>query len=113
MISPIPKSAVTKREALRQLLADGQWHHMSELRKAGGWRYGARLLELRQLERSLVMEHRNISGGDNEFEYRAAWTEQAELPLKGKPTTKLAQLKSENERLRRRVAELEGAGAAA
>jgi hypothetical protein len=83
MTSPIPKSAPTKREALRQLLADGRWHHMSECRLAGGWRFGARLLELRQGlgGPKLQTEHRSISGSDNEFEYRAVFEAHAQLPL--------------------------------
>lgn len=115
MSSPIPKGAVTKRESLRLLLADGRWHHMSECRKAGGWRFGARLLELRQGMGgpALQTEHRAISGSDNEFEYRALVTPQAELQLDQKKPTRLAELKRENEALRRRIAELEGAGASA
>lgn len=38
----------TNREALADLLADGQWHTNSELHEVAGFRYGARLLELRQ-----------------------------------------------------------------
>jgi hypothetical protein len=35
-------------ELLRELLADGRWHTMDELREVAGWRYGARLYELRR-----------------------------------------------------------------
>lgn len=33
---------------LRALLSDGKWHPMGELREVAGWRYGARLLEIRR-----------------------------------------------------------------
>jgi len=116
--SPIPKSAPTKREALRLLLADGKWHHMSECSRVGGTRYGARLLELRQGLGGPKMQtqHRVIDGSDNEFEYRAFVEPQAELELNAKtrsPKRLIAELIQENASLKRRVAELEGAGASA
>lgn len=37
----------SKREALLDLLSDGRQHHMSELIRVGGYRYGGRLHELR------------------------------------------------------------------
>lgn len=37
-----------KRDALRDLLADGAWHDLKALHAVGGWRYGARLHELRR-----------------------------------------------------------------
>lgn len=39
---------VSNREALVGLLADGQWHTNSELHAVAGFRYGARIYELRQ-----------------------------------------------------------------
>lgn len=33
---------------LRSLLSDSRWHSMDELRNVAGWRYGARLLEVRR-----------------------------------------------------------------
>lgn len=39
------------REQLRALLADGRRHTQAEMRRAGGDRYGARLLELRRRDR--------------------------------------------------------------
>lgn len=113
MSSPIPTGAPTKRESLRLLLADGKWHHMSECSRVGGTRYGARLLELRQGIGGPKMqtEHRVIGGSDNEFEYRALLVPQAELPLDAKKPTRIAELKRENDALRRRVAELEGRAA--
>src|SRR5688500_9299520 len=38
----------SKREAVAAVLADGQWHSSRELHEIGGWRYGARLDELRK-----------------------------------------------------------------
>lgn len=93
------------------LLADGQWHHMSELRKVGGWRYGARLLELRQQFPGLAVDHRP-AGADNEFEYRAVFpATEAQLPLLPVPKkrTHLAALRDENAQLKNRIAELEAA----
>jgi hypothetical protein len=112
MPNTIPKAAPTKREALRALLADGQWHHMNELRAVGGWRYGARLLEIRQ-EHHITIEHRS-AGADNEFEYRAVIDAQAVLPLtKPKPSARarIEQLARENRELRQRLAALEGGAA--
>ena len=62
-------------------------------------------------------EHRSISGSDNEFEYRAFYETQASLqlgPLKKRSAKRLiAELIEENASLKRRVSELEGAGASA
>ncbi len=102
MKNPVPKSAPTKREALRALLSDGAWHHMSELRAVGGWRYGARLLELRQ-EESLVIEHRS-AGGDNEFEYRLVLGAVATPVTKKKSArARIEELARENAELKRRL----------
>lgn len=103
----IPTTAPNKREALRALLADGQWHHMSELRAVGGWRYGARLLEIRQ-EHGVTIENRAI--GDGEFEYRLSFNAQAVLPL-GPPKKKgararIEELARENAELKRRIEQL-------
>lgn len=40
---------VTARDRVRLLLDDRKWHSWDELRRVGGVRYGARLLELRRL----------------------------------------------------------------
>ena len=115
--SAVPVSAPPKREALRSLLADGAWHHMKELRAVGGWRYGARLLELRRCVGGfpLITEKRTL-GADNEFEYRAfrapvpAPPTTSALPLpKHRARERIAQLADENTALKRRIAELEGA----
>ncbi len=42
--------APSRRAALRLLLDDGRWHTAEELRRLVGWRYGARLHELRRGE---------------------------------------------------------------
>ena len=49
----------TKCERLRALLLNGAWHHMAELQAVAGWRYGARLRDLR------------LAGFDHEVERRA------------------------------------------
>lgn len=96
------KSAPSKREALQRLLADGKWHHMSELRAVGGARYGARLLELRELTQGL--KHRALYEGP-----------QQSLPLA--PTKKqlarqrIEELARENRALRERLAQFEGGAA--
>lgn len=109
-----PKGAPTKRDALRALLSDGHWHHMSELRAVGGWRYGARLLELRRGAGgpALEVEHRAVEGSDNEFEYRAtAASPQASLdlskPKKQRARERIEELARENHALRARLAQLE------
>jgi len=56
----------TKRNALLDLLSDGQQHHMSELIRVGGYRYGGRLFELRH--DGHVIE--TIRLADDEFAYR-------------------------------------------
>lgn len=61
--------APTRRDALRALLADGLWHSMAELRTVAGWRYGARLLELRKA--GLTVEKRTVGGDSSCWEYRA------------------------------------------
>ncbi len=103
----------TKREALRALLADGQWHHMRELRDAGGWRYGARMLELRRGVGGPVLKTQKRSVGPDEFEYRAVFSDQAELALAPKSRRasqkeRLAELTRENAALKARLAQLEG-----
>lgn len=57
----------THREALRELLSDGRQHHMSELIKVGGYRYGGRLHELRHDE---GLDIRTIRVADDEFCYQ-------------------------------------------
>lgn len=115
----VPKSALPKREALRHLLADGQWHHMKELRAVGGWRYGARLLELRQGVggRALVTERRSVHGSENELEYRAFIapcppppTSPALIaPRRQRAQERIEELARENKALKARVQQLEGA----
>lgn len=108
----IPTNAPNKREALRALLADGAWHHMSELRAVGGWRYGARLLEIRR-EHHVTIENRAI--GDGEFEYRLVFSIQAELPLVAKKRTaraRIEELARENAELKRRIDQLLCSGVA-
>jgi hypothetical protein len=53
--SPLPerlplfaRKAPDRCARLRALLADGRWHLAAELREVAGWRYGARLYEVRR-----------------------------------------------------------------
>lgn len=110
--SPIPKSAPNKREALRALLADGAWHHMNELRDVGGWRYGARLLEIRQ-EHGVTIENRAAGDGDNSFEYRMVIGAEpvAYVPRRRRARERIEELARENADLKARVAQLEGGAA--
>jgi hypothetical protein len=57
----------THREALRELLSDGRQHHMSELIRVGGYRYGGRLHELRHDEGLDIL---TIRLADDEFAYQ-------------------------------------------
>ena len=64
--------APTKCAALRRLLSDMEWHSADELRRAAGWRFSARLMELRTGEDGdvpLEVEKRCV-GGDVVWEYR-------------------------------------------
>lgn len=57
---------LTHKEALLALLSDYQTHDMAECLRVGGYRYGARLHELRR--QGYVIE--TISEGDDVFSYR-------------------------------------------
>ena len=46
------------RNSIRALLSDGGWHSMSEMERAGGMRYGARLFELRHDDQLCIEVHR-------------------------------------------------------
>lgn len=53
----LPKR-LTQRQGLIFLLRDGKWHGVKELRAAAGWRYSARLHELKQA--GYVIERRHV-----------------------------------------------------
>ena len=55
------------RNSIRALLSDGRWHSMSEMERAGGMRYGARLFELRPDDHLCIEGHRTKAGV---YEYR-------------------------------------------
>lgn len=57
---------LSHKAALLALLSDGRQHHMSECARAGGWRYGARVFELRKEG----YEIETIRLGDDEFAHR-------------------------------------------
>ena len=57
---------LSHKEALYGLLRDGQPHSMSECLRAGGYRYGGRLHELRKEGHDIE----TIRVGDDEFSYR-------------------------------------------
>lgn len=56
----------THKALLLALLSDGKVHHMRECAAAGGWRYGARVFELRKEG----YEIETIRLGDDEFAHR-------------------------------------------
>lgn len=56
---------------LLHVLKDGAWHNYEELRRLGGRRFGARLLELRQAGRLVSYESRYVSDDSRDTEYRA------------------------------------------
>lgn len=96
----------TNCSRLRELLADGQWHHMDVLRTVAGWRYGARALELRTGQDGgppLLIEKRCV--GADEWEYRCAGL--AERPHEPRSVAAvLAELRAEVARLRAENASL-------
>jgi hypothetical protein len=66
------------RSALVFLFRDGQWKSMREVQQAGGWRYAARICELRR--DGFDIQTRRV--GADVFEYR--WNrspKQMRLPL--------------------------------
>lgn len=65
------------KDRLLRLMRDGRWYHMAALRTAGGWRYGARLFELKKQG----WEHERRSVGEDAFEYRLYSAEAKQLAL--------------------------------
>jgi hypothetical protein len=55
------------RNKLLSLLMDMKWHKPGEMRKAGGVRYSARLLELKRL--GYIIDDRPLSGQEQGKEY--------------------------------------------
>ncbi len=51
---------------LLELMLDGKWHHMRDMERAGGMRYGGRLFELHK--DGWQYEKRTV--GPNEWEYK-------------------------------------------
>jgi hypothetical protein len=68
----MPAHLLDKREGVKRLLRDGNWHSQEELVAAGGLRFGGRIHELRHDER-LSIECRFIDGA-----HRYRW------PLEGR-----------------------------
>ena len=56
----------THKTALLALLSTGRWCHMREAQAVGGWRYGARIMELRRAGHQIETHQL----GPGEFEYR-------------------------------------------
>lgn len=52
----------THKAALLSLLSDGAVHHMQECQKAGGWRYGGRIHELRKFGHDIETIFRGRAG---------------------------------------------------
>jgi hypothetical protein len=70
-IGAVVESYGLKSSWWRRLLGDGRWHSADELRQVAGWRYGARLYELRRGEDGrppLVIDVRCESGGLYEYQ---------------------------------------------
>lgn len=63
-----PYTPGTKRARLYDLLRDHRWHPMGELLHAGGFRYGGRLLEMR--EDGLDIEVKRDTKKPNLYHYR-------------------------------------------
>jgi hypothetical protein len=61
---------LSRHEALRALLSDGLPHTQAELRAVAGWRYGARVQELR--EQGLDVRCERVAGSTNAFLFRLA-----------------------------------------
>ncbi len=72
------KRRLGNRDHIRILLSDGQWHSNSELHAIGGFRYGARILELRQGfgrgAEPVVIHAINLGGGLFKFQLDASRT---------------------------------------
>ncbi|MFZ5469457.1 MAG: hypothetical protein ACOZIN_08475 [Myxococcota bacterium] len=60
----------SNKEGLRALLADGRWHGIRELHEVAGWRYGARIFDLRG--EGLVIHRRPVGAGLYEWRWSAA-----------------------------------------
>jgi hypothetical protein len=55
----------TKAGGLRELLADGRWHMQQECQDAGGFRYGARIFDMRK--KGVPIETEDLGGGAFRF----------------------------------------------
>lgn len=56
----------TNKHRLWRILSDGRWHSNAELHRIAGFRYGARLMELRQLGKRI----HSVSGVRGLWRYR-------------------------------------------
>lgn len=65
----------SQRDAILALLSDGQWHHVRELHDVGGFRYSARVHELR----AMGYEIQKVTLGDSIYHYRLVRQGQGEL----------------------------------
>lgn len=101
---------------LRALLADGEWKTQQQLTKAGGARFGARLLELRTGEDggpALLIEKKSVNG-DVVYVYRCAGV--AGVPQQTRTVAfilaelrkEVAHLKKLNEELEKRLDRRDG-----
>lgn len=72
----------THRSALSELLADGQWHTQAEMQAVGGYRYGARLLELRRAGQMIV----TVKVGQGVYRYRRLGFVEIRPKSKKRPT---------------------------
>lgn len=107
--SLVPAGAKNKRDALRALFSDEQWHPMAEVRRFGGWRYGARILEIRRGVGgpAVDVQVRRVEGTDNAFEYRAQPLPAVLVQLAARTRVTRRELGLEIETLKRKVIALE------
>lgn len=65
------------KQALLELLSDGELHHMNQMLRVGGFRYGGRLFELRKAGHAIE----TVKVGEDEFMYRLLPAEPKQLQL--------------------------------
>lgn len=87
------------------VLSDGEWHTGTELHQRTGHRFGDRVLILRK--RGWDVESERLHGDGSVWRFRLKGRASKPYVTKGS-RAELCRLRLENERLRARVAELEG-----
>lgn len=109
-----PDWAPTAAGRLRSFMADGAWHGCGELEYQGGRRFPARLHEIARGADglpALAYDVRAVDGREGVFEYRLRPyrdDEERPQPRRLRAKARIEELYAEVQRLRARVAELEG-----